>query len=434
MAETILIPLYHAQYKAIHNLHMGRKATDTIPESETAAFDALTNNYPVIYEYMRNKFPERFPEGKVVHFKAKKNMRDNEGTGPTLAIISTITTNYLGERAKVENVLPKTEELPVPPAPEARREVSETGAVSGVPLGAGGGPVREVETVVPLVETDTGSVASPVEKITVYIAVNPKWYDYDVVSVGGTVMGMRQRTSPRAEPQSQEYLDRAAKESWDFVRRWKDAISTFKQYTFGKQTFPSVAEYPTVGKDLKSYMAEYYGATTDALYNTIIGQELFYFSEKLRESNKENYEKYKAAIDDYSKKRTKLIPISGLYYEKLKSFDYTISKLRDLTPEELAENERRASLMSQLEASKRDKIDPFVEKERAKLLRLVEKAAARVIEKYQVVGLNDIPPEGVWPLTLYKRKEDGKVYSARVQNIVQFQAAKAKGFSKERPE
>lgn len=423
MDATVLIPLHHTQYKAIQNIHMGRDVRTEIPEAEREAFLALNTSYEILYEYLVNKYPERFTDGAKVVFEERKSVKDQKGTGKILATVSKITTNYLGAKARVENVLPRTEEVPKPPPkPEAE------------PAAAGAGKPKEATEVVPLVDTETGAVAPPTEQKTVYIAVNPRWYDYSVEKVGGTVVGLRQLYRPRAEPRDQKELDDAAKNAWDLLRIWKNTIGKFQQYTLGRDMFPSVKEYPTIGKDLRSYMLEYNALAQEALFNSVIDKELFHFSEKLREHNQANYDKMRAYLDDYYSKLDKTSKITGAYYEKLKGIDYEALRFRELSEEEKAENERRAAKRTELEAQKASTFDPWVEKNRKRLLALVEKAAAEIVRKYKIVGLNDISPTGSWPIVLYKKKEDGKIYQTTTRSIVQYTNALAAGFSKERPE
>ena len=111
---TVLIPLHFNQYKAIQNIHKGRDVRSDIPETETAEYLALKNDYDIIYEYMINKNPEQLKDGDELIFEERKSIRDTSGTGRILAKKNRIKTNYLGTKARVK---PTEGDLPAPPPP-----------------------------------------------------------------------------------------------------------------------------------------------------------------------------------------------------------------------------------------------------------------------------------------------------------------------------
>lgn len=159
MSFNILIPLHHAQYLAIHNIHKGRDVRTPVPPEETDEFMSIKNNYPVIYEYMINKYPDRFKDGDTIEMEEKntKKGKATEGTGKILATISKITTNYLGEKARVKVELPP-EPPKEPPKAEPPKEavVSDTGAVVAPKPAPEPAPAPAVEPLV--MKSDTGAV------------------------------------------------------------------------------------------------------------------------------------------------------------------------------------------------------------------------------------------------------------------------------------
>lgn len=125
----VKLPLKHAQYASIHNLHKGRKATTKIPEEEKDEFLSLMYNEPIIYEYLVNK--GTLKEGDTAIFS----------TGTR---INKRTTNYIGERARVAPVEVKVEspKAPSPPpraksppkSPPKKKVESENGGVAPAPI------------------------------------------------------------------------------------------------------------------------------------------------------------------------------------------------------------------------------------------------------------------------------------------------------------
>jgi len=159
MSQTVLIPFHITKLKAIQNIHMGRDVRSDIPVAEFEAFQALRTNYAVIYEYLVNQ--GAFPDGTFVRFEEKSSQQATVGNGRILAQISSMTTNYLGERARV-----------APREVEEAPAITDSGAVELVPgvdtvarAIAGGGP--PVAVVAPQ-NTETGAVSagvSPVEEV-----------------------------------------------------------------------------------------------------------------------------------------------------------------------------------------------------------------------------------------------------------------------------
>ena len=98
---SILIPLHPSQYKAIQNIHKGRDVRENIPAEEKQEYESLRNNYEIIYEYFLNKFPEKYPINSEIVFEERKSIKDSVGTGKILKKINRLTTNYLGQKAKV---------------------------------------------------------------------------------------------------------------------------------------------------------------------------------------------------------------------------------------------------------------------------------------------------------------------------------------------
>ena len=89
----ILIPLHLTQMKAIQNIHKGRDVREKIPESESEEFNRAKNDLDIIYEYFVNKGSVQ--DGDTIVFKDKN-------TRAEIARRNKITTNYLGQKAKVK--------------------------------------------------------------------------------------------------------------------------------------------------------------------------------------------------------------------------------------------------------------------------------------------------------------------------------------------
>ena len=168
MSLKIKIPFHATSVKAIQNIHMGRDVRSDIPEEEADAIMSLKTNYAVIYEYTLNKFPDKYKDGDEIIFY-EEITRGKRKEEKEITRISKKTTNYLGERARVQSDLPKTESAEPPKEPpkaeavEPPKEVaSETGAVEtrAEPEKPPPNPT------VPLpVKSDTGAVAPAIELV-----------------------------------------------------------------------------------------------------------------------------------------------------------------------------------------------------------------------------------------------------------------------------
>ena len=122
MSHTILIPLHYNQYKAIQNIHKGRDVRADIPAEERDEYSALRDNLDIIYEYVVNKNPEQYPDGTELIFEERLSLRDTTGTGKILGKRNLMTTNYLGEKARIK---PSGKQPEKEPEPEEEEEEEE---------------------------------------------------------------------------------------------------------------------------------------------------------------------------------------------------------------------------------------------------------------------------------------------------------------------